>query len=486
MKFLISKNSLLLLLLCITIKATSQTLSYPIVDTKVSEYTNNTAVITAPAVGSAFYGQDASYQGNEPSYTDNGNLTITDNVTGLMWEKDMGSKISYADAVLKAEASTLGGYTDWRVPTIKELFSLSLYTGQVFGEKVVTSFIDTNFFNQPIGDTSIGEREIDAQTWSSTHYTGLTMNGDITLFGMNFVDGRIKGYPKFKPGSNNTVPKTMYFRLVRGNTAYGINSFVNNNDGTVTDTATGLMWQQADDGQTRDWQNALSYAENLSLANYTDWRLPNAKELQSIVDYTRSPSATNSPAIDPVFSTSTINDPDGNPGHYPYFWTSTTLKDGPNPYKSAAYIPFGKAYGKINGVLLDTHGAGALRSDPKTGDAASYPQYFGPQLDALIVFNNVRCVRTVSPAMGLNDNNNQKSFFNIYPNPVKDKFQISFEETVSSATIKIQNTLGQTVVSFDSSNSMNQTVDLSAFEAGIYFVKITTAKGTAEKKIIKL
>lgn len=43
-------------------------------------------------------------------------------------------------------------------------------------------------------DTSIGEREIDAQEWSSTKYVGVTMNHNETVFGVNFIDGRIKGY----------------------------------------------------------------------------------------------------------------------------------------------------------------------------------------------------------------------------------------------------------------------------------------------------
>jgi len=53
--------------------------------------------------------------------------------------------------------------------------------------------------------------------------------------------------------------------------------FVDNGDETISDNATGLMWQKTDDGQARDWENALEYAENLSFAEYTNWRLPNAK-----------------------------------------------------------------------------------------------------------------------------------------------------------------------------------------------------------------
>ncbi len=377
-------------------KGNSQHLTYPIVDTAVKEFSDNYAKIAAPSMGGDFYGQDANYQSNEPSYTDNGNGTISDKVTGLMWQKQMGVKISYIAAFVKADTMTLGGYSDWRVPNIKELFSLINYSGRVKGPIAIRMFIDTLYFNQPIGNTAIGEREIDAQTWSSTQYLGLTMNGDSTVFGVNFIDGRIKGYPKYKPGSHNTVPKTMYFRMVRGNSKYGMNDFKNNLDGTITDAATGLMWQQADDGIARNWQEALAYAEQLTLAGHDDWQLPNAKELQGIVDYTRSPSATNSPAIDPIFKTTTINDPEGKPGHYPYFWSSTTLMDGPNPYLAALYIPFGKAYGKMNGVLLDTHGAGATRSDPKAGNKADYPKFFGPQGDALIVYNYTRCVRNIT------------------------------------------------------------------------------------------
>ena len=369
------------------------TYTYTIVDTGVEDFYNNISIISSPTQSNAFYGQDATYSGNKPSYTDNGDGTITDNNTGLMWQQDMGSKISYDDAFTKASGLTLGGYSDWRVPTIKELYSLINFTGKVKGASVIDFFIDTHYFNQPIGDKSIGEREIDAQTWSGTEYVGLTMHSDKTIFGVNFVDGRIKGYPKFNP--RNATPNKMYFRLVRGNTSYGKNSFIDNGDGTITDLATGLMWQQADDGNTRDWANSLSYAEDISLAGYNDWRLPNAKELQSIVDYTRAPAVTNSAAIDPLFFATTFDDPDGNPGQYGYYWTGTTHLDGSNPYSGAVYLAFGEAQGEMNGELMDVHGAGAQRSDPKEGIPSDYPKFHGPQGDVQYVYNFVRVVRNI-------------------------------------------------------------------------------------------
>ncbi|QXP59694.1 DUF1566 domain-containing protein [Olleya sp. HaHaR_3_96] len=367
--------------------------TYPIVDTGVFEFYSDTAIITTPTVGHAFYGQDATYNGNQPSYTNNGDGTITDNITGLMWQQDMGDKISYVDAADLVETINLGGYTDWRIPSIKELYSLANFTGRCYGDDAVDMFIDTNYFIQPIGDESIGEREIDGQTWSKTHYVGLIMNGDEAVFGYNFVDGRLKAYPKYNPATG--APNAMYFRMVRGGQSYGENNFTDNSDGTITDHATGLMWQQVDNGTTYNWENALDYAESLTLAEHDDWRMPNAKELQSIVDYTRSPSTTASPAINPLFSCTPITDPEGNPGQYGYYWSSSPLQDGPTPYTDAVYFCFGKAQGVMTGNLMDVHGAGAQRNDPKSGDATLFPDNFGPQGDVRYVYNFIRCVRNV-------------------------------------------------------------------------------------------
>ena len=165
-------------------------------------------------------------------------------------------------------------------------------------------------------------------------------------------------------------------------------------NGTITDTTTGLMWQLEEDGVERKYGEALMYCLLLDLGDHDDWRLPNSKELQSIVDYTRSVQTTGSAEINPVFKTTVIKDPKGRK-QYPYFWTSTTHLDGRNPYDSAVYIAFGEAQGKMRGRLMDVHGAGAQRSDPKIGRRENYPQYFGPQGDVRYVFNYVRCVRTV-------------------------------------------------------------------------------------------
>jgi len=360
--------------------------SYPVVDTGQTTFYDNDGVISQPEDGDDFFGQDASYISNGPSYTDNQDGTITDDVTGLMWQQGLIGKLSYAQVLQEVGSFDLAGYSDWRVASIKELYSLIQFTGRVKGQKAITPFIDTKYFDQPLGDTGEGEREIDAQVWSSTEYVGKTMNKDETVFGVNFVDGRIKGYPKYHPRTNE--PNKMYFRYVRGNTGYGVNKLGDNGDGTVSDSATGLTWQKSDSGEGMNWKEALRYAENLTLGGHSDWRLPDAKELQSIVDYTRSPETSDSASIDPVFQTSTITN-EGGDTDYPYYWTSTTHLDGPVPENGAVYVAFGRALGKMRGSVMDVHGAGAQRSDPKAGEATSR----GPQGDMIRVDNYIRVVR---------------------------------------------------------------------------------------------
>ncbi len=384
----------------------------PIVDTGQTGCYDNSRAIYCPEPGKSFYGQDAQYEGNTPSYRDNGDGTITDLNTGLMWSKAVDKmKTTLIEAKKIAERMTLGDYSDWRVPTIKELYSLIDFRGYTgFGrgglrDKIPSNavpFINTDYFGFEYGDVNAGERFIDAQWLSSTKYVSTTMDGAETLFGVNFADGRIKGYGYKKSGR---IRKKFYARYVRGVKGYGDSQFVDSGDSTITDRATGLMWMQRDSGEAMNWEKALTYAENLVYAGYDDWRLPNAKELQYIVDYSRSPDTTGSAAIDPIFQTTSIINEAGK-RDYPYFWTSTTHLDGPNPGADAAYIAFGRALGKMRGRIMDVHGAGAQRSDPKTGK----PQMArGPQGDIRRVHNYVRCVRAgstkikASPASGNKD-----------------------------------------------------------------------------------
>jgi hypothetical protein len=379
---------------------------YPIVETNQTTFYGNLTEIVAPVPGEAFYGQDASFSGNEPSYTDNGDGTITDNVTGLMWSQtpdlngdgtvDADDKLSYSNALVGASSFGLNGYDNWRLPTIKELYSLIMFSGidpmvESSSTGGLEPFINTDYFGFGYGDVSAGERIIDAQFATSTLYVSTTMNGAETMFGVNFADGRIKGYPT-GPMMGQTEDKGFYVLYVRGNTDYGQNDFADNGEGTITDKATGLMWAQADNGEGLDWEGALLYAEDSKLAGYSDWRLPNAKELQSIVDYTRSPKTHNSPAIDPLFDCTQITNEAGALD-YPYYWTGTTHYSAARQGTNAVYICFGRGLGEMNDVIMDVHGAGCQRSDPKE-EMQGGPD--APQGDIVRSSNYVRLVRDAS------------------------------------------------------------------------------------------
>jgi len=115
--------------------------------------------------------------------------------------------------------------------------------------------------------------------------------------------------------------------------------FTDNGNGTVTDNCTGLMWQKATadvsgngsigDEDRPDWQAALEHCESLSLADHDDWRLPNVRELQSILDYGRA-----GPAIDPVFGAVSA-----------YYWSSSVVADVPG---YSWVVQFGVGY--INAI----------------------------------------------------------------------------------------------------------------------------------------
>lgn len=373
-----------------------------VVDTNQRYCFNNRSVITC---GQSFRGQDAQYQGNQPSYQDNKDGTITDLNTGLMWIKEAGKKQTYYSAINSAKNFSYAGYSDWRVPTIKELYSLMDFNGTDPDSQASTSaglvpFLDGDYFGFSYGDTSSGDRVIDSQWVTSSIYAAKVMRGQECFFGVNFADGRIKCYPTGN-GAQAPKEKTYYLRLVRGQ-SYGQNDFFDNGNGTVTDNSSDLMWQKSDSQKGLDWNGSLEYCEELQLAGYSDWRLPNAKELQYIVDYSKSPDATGSAAIDPVFESSSLTNMAGEKD-YPYYWTGTTHLKSNGIADSAAYIGFGRCMGEMNGKIMDVHGAGCQRSDPKAGNPDDYPQSgHGPQGDVRRIFNHARCVRggVAQPSVG--------------------------------------------------------------------------------------
>ena len=319
---------------------------------QVTLYDNDGNVVSGLSSGDTFYGQDANYlKGASMAYTDNGDGTITDNNSGLMWQQVPSSDdYTWQESVDYCDNLVFAGYDDWRIPSLKELYSISDFSSG-------WPYLDTSYFTLASGQVTKDE-----QYWSSNYYVGVTVEGGSnSAFGVNHVTGHIKAYPANASGPVGGK----YVRAVRGGT-YGTNVFTNNGDGTISDTNTGLMWAQDDEGVALDWEDALALAESSELAGYSDWRLPNVKELQGIVDYSYSPSATDAsnggPAIDPMFSCTPIINEAGD-DDYGYYWTGTSANfTSGEPYYYAWYVAFGMA---VDGNGDDIHGAGGVRFDTK-------------------------------------------------------------------------------------------------------------------------
>ena len=113
--------------------------------------------------------------------------------------------------------------------------------------------------------------------------------------------------------------------------------YTDHGNGTITDQGTGLMWQGSDDNVTRAWQGALDYCNGLTLAGQNDWRLPNIKELESIVDDTRY-----NPSVDPVFTGTKSSS----------YWSSTSSAVNPEEAWRVFFYD-GGVYDNYDGGLYD-------------------------------------------------------------------------------------------------------------------------------------
>jgi len=495
------KNLLIIIFAFIITYYAQSVLDYPINDTGLNLCFDTLLVIPCSQPGESFYGQDAQYNGNQFSFQTNNDGTVTDLNTGLMWQQFLfEDKYSYEDALAAADSFSLGGYTDWRLPSIKEIYSLIDFRGITgLSASQSTPYIDTNYFEFRYGDETV-ERFIDAQYASSTEYVGTTMTGAFTIFGVNFADGRIKGYGTMTPLG---AAKLFEVKYVRENTNYAINNFVDNGDETVNDNATGLMWSKSDNGYGLTWEEALSWVYLKNQENYlgyNDWRLPNAKELQSIVDYTRSLQTTNSAAIDPVFNVTPIVD-EGGETNYPFYWASTTHADGApqSLYTKAVYVAFGEALGFMqmppnsgNYVLMDVHGAGSQRSDPKQGNPDNFPHGFGPQGDVIRIYNFVRLVRdgvatevkdlksALPNEFGLDQN---------YPNPFNPSTKISWQSPIGGwQLLKVYDVLGNEIATlvdeYKPAGSYEVTFDATNLSSGMYFYLLDVQNISQVRKMI--
>jgi len=235
-------------------------------------------------------GEDADYVINPLSFTDNGNGTVTDNNTGLMWQKTDGGEMTFEKAVSYADTLTLGGYTDWRMPTAIELFSIHLFDN-----------------NNPALNTTIFTKTVAEYWWSSEKQADNATNIWATNAG-----GGIGNHPKTETISAGGT-KYFHVRAVRNpiTTTITVAHFTDNGDGTIKDNYTGLTWQKSSSTTPMNWEVALTYAKTVTLGGKSDWRLPNIKELQSLNDVSRVKPSINKTYFPNIVSSA-------------FYWSSTS------------------------------------------------------------------------------------------------------------------------------------------------------------------
>ncbi len=100
---------------------------YKLPDTGQNRCYDNSTETRCPDPGEAFYGQDAQHAGPQPAFQDNGDGTVTDLNTGLMWEQGNSSDLYWNDANVHCDELSLANQSDWRIPTRGELFSIVDY-----------------------------------------------------------------------------------------------------------------------------------------------------------------------------------------------------------------------------------------------------------------------------------------------------------------------------------------------------------------------
>lgn len=183
------------------------------------------------------------------------------------------------DDVMDNAAAFSGLGRTWRLPTPQELVFLCDYskTGGVIDAMVAAVSTGVAFTNTPV-------------------------DGGSVVWGVNLATGETDNTV-----SQSAAPRPQFF--VSGDEISA--SLVDNLDGTITNTTTGLMYSSVITS-TDTWSNCISAAEASSYAGYSDWRMPNIKELQTILEYDDSVSTS---ALDSAFFTTAAGT---------ILWTSTT------------------------------------------------------------------------------------------------------------------------------------------------------------------
>ncbi len=339
----------------------------------------DTAGTIIPCTGT---GQDGEIQAGvawpSPRFNDNGDGTVTDKLTGLMWLKDgncFGMQTWYGalDKIAGFNGSSgnyncqayTAHYSDWRMPNINEAESLVHPQAEIPSDWLNSQGFVNVQYNWYWSSTtrsylpSVTESAWDVSMmagWVSSLWkgSGLTYVWPVRAGQFNTTD------PNYPANMWKTGQKTSYYAGDDGAKQAGVSwpsgRFTDHGDGTINDNLTGLVWAKnaatpvvdACPLGTNTWQNALDLVKCLSANKYLgygDWRLPNRNELYSLLDFSQSYPAL--PSGHPFVVTGTNS-----------YWTSTSL--------GAA------TYWNTLAYLIDIAAEGAFRGDKSNQSNYNY------------------------------------------------------------------------------------------------------------------
>jgi hypothetical protein len=330
----------------------------------------------------------------------------------------------YENAVTYCDNLVLGGSSDWRLPNCHELFSIINHDRN-------NPAIDTIYFSKTLAEywwSANPQLDDPAKIWVTNAGGGIgphLKSETISAGGTKRFHVRAVRDPVPK------LPVSSHFR--------------DNNNGTITDMISGLTWQKVLKTESVLWEAALNYSENLNLAGYSDWRLPNIKELQSLND-----ELLKTPSLDTNYFR---NIPVSN------LWSSTTLF---SQTTKAWYINL--TYG------LTTY-------ENKTSSF------------------NVICVRDTSMLISVSNGSQSlpQTFFvyQNYPNPFNPTTIIKYDLPQNCfVKLLIFDSIGREtkilINSFKSAGTYETMWNSSGFPGGFYFYRLTAGRYSVTKKMILL